>query len=43
MSMPRGLQKPHHFAELIFPLLAFAIVAWSAVGFWAYIGQTNGP
>jgi hypothetical protein len=41
MHMPPGLQKPHHIAELIFPLLAFAIVAWASIAAWMHVVETT--
>jgi hypothetical protein len=41
MHMPRGLQKPHHIAEIIPPLLALAIVAWASIAAIAHIVQTT--
>jgi hypothetical protein len=41
MHMPRGLQKPHHIAEIIPPLLAFATVAWATIAAIAHVVQTT--
>ncbi|HLZ74035.1 hypothetical protein [Phenylobacterium sp.] len=40
MSTPRGLQKPHHYAELIPVLLAFAAVTWATVAAWIHVATT---
>lgn len=42
MRMPKGLQQPHHIAEIVPPLLALAIVAWATIAAWAHIAQTTG-
>jgi hypothetical protein len=42
MHMPRGLQKPHHLAEIVPPLLAFAVVAWASIAAWIHVVQTTG-
>ena len=41
MHMPRGLQKPHHFAEIVPLLLAFAAVAWASIAAIAHVIQTT--
>jgi hypothetical protein len=41
MHMPRGLQKPHHIAELIPTLLAFAAVAWATIAAWIHVVETT--
>jgi ABC-type spermidine/putrescine transport system permease subunit I len=40
MDLPRGLRKPHHFAELILPLLAFVAVAGFTFSFFLYMGRS---
>ena len=41
MHMPRGLQKPHHIAEIIPAVLAFAAVSWAAIAALVHIAQTT--
>jgi len=41
MDTPRGLRKPHHFAEIIPPLLAFAGVAAASYYAIAHILRTT--
>ena len=41
MHMPRGLRKPHHIAEIIPLLLAFAAVSWAAIAAIAHVAQTT--
>jgi hypothetical protein len=40
MHMPRGLQKPHHIAEIVPPLLAFVAVVWASVAAIAHVAST---
>jgi hypothetical protein len=42
MSMPRGLQQPHHIAEIVPPILALAAVAWATVAAWIHVGHMLG-
>jgi hypothetical protein len=41
MHLPPGLQKPHHIAELILPLLALVAVAWASIAACIHIVQTT--
>ena len=41
MDMPRGLRRPHHFAEILPVLLALGIVAWGTISAWIDIAQTT--
>ena len=41
MHMPRGLRKPHHYAEIVPPLLAFLGVAAMCYYGIAYILRTS--
>ncbi len=41
MHMPRGLQKPHHVAEIIPVLLVLAAVTWATVAAWIHVIETT--
>lgn len=42
MSLPKGLRRPHHIAEIILPLVALGLVAWASVAAWIHIAETLG-
>jgi len=40
MQMPRGLQRPHHIAEIVPPILALAVVIWATVAACIHVIST---
>ncbi|HZZ68135.1 MAG TPA: hypothetical protein VFE18_08165 [Phenylobacterium sp.] len=41
MHMPPGLQKPHHIAEIVPVILAFAVVTIATVAAWIHVITTT--